>query len=388
MSQILNEEGLPIIDITEPVLAPSVTASVPILPEEPVVLPLWTLPSIELERRRAERNRVLDLLEEEERIEVEKDEEAEEDEKQKTAQKRREAAKQDIAGLKAARELQRKMGRALVRDVTKQEEKKVELKDSPPPVRKELKSRKSVSFALPDNDVMPPAREGQSEDGVDWGDVVPARLRPLKSAAPTPPASYGPMKTTVVERFPNTAATDCTSQNKDSDDESAPGSLSISEDETPTTLQAYDHHDDEESSEEDEEGDLQLEDEEYDFDKAQHQREIALEYYEKRNRIGAQAAAALTSHSHDADEDPWDQPVCYFKFLFLRQCLEFASGSSTRCQYHGQATKAGAFTLQSRSSRSFCFNFPGRFHSSRFAVAHNPTCYQARESRRGKPRWK
>lgn len=301
--------------------APPATSSVSIAPEKPAVLPLWTLSSTELERRRAEKNRILDLLEEEERIEDERDEEAEEEEKRKAAQKRRDAAKQDIAGLKAARELQRKMGRALLRDVVEDKEKKVPLEEEPLQERKGPKSQKNVSFALPeDGQVEPTANQGYSEDGVDWGDVVPARLRPTGAAA-TPPTSYGPMKTMVVERFPNTAATVEDSLEKDSDDESVPGSPPISDDESPAVFQAddRDEDDDESSEDDDDDGDLELDDQEFDLDKAQHQREIALEYYEKRNRIGAQAAAALTSHTHDADEDPWDQPVRRFTSLPLRR---------------------------------------------------------------------
>ena len=44
-----------------------------------------------------------------------------------------------------------------------------------------------------------------------------------------------------------------------------------------------------------------------DFDYARHQREIALEYYEKRKTIGAEVNSAMRAHSHD-DED-WNQAV-------------------------------------------------------------------------------
>ena len=41
----------------------------------------------------------------------------------------------------------------------------------------------------------------------------------------------------------------------------------------------------------------------------QHQREIALAYFEKRNTIGADAARAMSAHSHDLDDDDddWEQ---------------------------------------------------------------------------------
>ena len=45
----------------------------------------------------------------------------------------------------------------------------------------------------------------------------------------------------------------------------------------------------------------------YDF--AQHQREIALAYYEKRATVGADALAAMRNHEHPEGEHEWDQPV-------------------------------------------------------------------------------
>ena len=76
--QLVNEEGLPIIDINEPVTAadfafrpdPSSTF------DDPDVLPLWTLSPEERARRKAERERILDLLEEEESAQEARDAEA------------------------------------------------------------------------------------------------------------------------------------------------------------------------------------------------------------------------------------------------------------------------------------------------------------------------
>ena len=53
-SQLLNEEGLPIIDIVEPVPAnegPAAIAAIP-TPQEPDVIPLWALSPQEKARRR------------------------------------------------------------------------------------------------------------------------------------------------------------------------------------------------------------------------------------------------------------------------------------------------------------------------------------------------
>ncbi|TFY76822.1 hypothetical protein EWM64_g7192 [Hericium alpestre] len=48
-------------------------------------------------------------------------------------------------------------------------------------------------------------------------------------------------------------------------------------------------------------------DEEFDFDTAQHHREIVLEYFKKRDSIGIDAARVMSVHSHEP-MDEWDQP--------------------------------------------------------------------------------
>ncbi|KAG1877745.1 hypothetical protein DFJ58DRAFT_835467 [Suillus subalutaceus] len=55
----------------------------------------------------------------------------------------------------------------------------------------------------------------------------------------------------------------------------------------------------------DDESDEGLLEEEFDWDSAQHHREVALEYYKKRHVIGAEATRAMTSHTHDDEE--WNQ---------------------------------------------------------------------------------
>jgi hypothetical protein len=50
-----------------------------------------------------------------------------------------------------------------------------------------------------------------------------------------------------------------------------------------------------------------LEDDGVDFDAAQHQREVALRYYEARATVGAQVYAEMTAEHGDRHE--WDQPV-------------------------------------------------------------------------------
>ena len=260
-----------------------------------VDLPSWTLSEEEKTRRRVERERILDRLEEEERHEAER--EAVEEEESRAAKRKR---------LEAARELQKTMGRALVKNVKdfkakEEDERKALLKvntlaGSEKP--KSVKPKKSVSFDLPPEES--PVSAGPQQD---WGDVTPARLQPKQ---PLTPIAHGPMKFQVVERFPRKLLSG--SPPKDSDDESDPEPVpDIDEDDNlpSSPTQHIELHSDESTEDG---GDFEFDEGEADLDAAQHQREIALAYYEKREKFAAQAAAALSSHSH-IEEDPWDQPV-------------------------------------------------------------------------------
>ena len=82
---MLNEEGLPIIDIVEPVptnngTSPLAAASTAYGEFDRDVIPLWALSAVEKARRRAERERLFDLLEEEERVQEAKEEEEDSEE--------------------------------------------------------------------------------------------------------------------------------------------------------------------------------------------------------------------------------------------------------------------------------------------------------------------
>ena len=261
-------------------------------------LPIWTLSEEEKARRRAERERILDMLEKEERLE--EDREAAEEEESRAAKKKR---------LQAARELQKAMGRALVKNVKdfkeKEERTKNALLEIDTTVRpegskrvKRVKPKKSVSFDLPPEES--PVSAGPQQD---WGDVTPARDQS------SIPGAHGPMKLRVVERFPRKLQ--LASSSKDSDDESDPEPAPASGDEDSTPPKHVEFHSDESTEDG---GDLEFEEGETDIDAAQHQREIALAYYEKRDKFAAQAAAAFSSHSH-VEEDPWDRPVGLLPFL-------------------------------------------------------------------------
>lgn len=241
------------------------------------------------------------MLEEEERLQVER--ESAEEEESRAAKKKR---------LEAARELQRAMGRALVKNVNdfkaKEEKEKTALLQidtmAGAEKLKRLKPKKSVTFDLPPEES--PLSPGPQQD---WGDVTPARLQPKQ---PPPLVGHGPMKFQVVERFPRKLQLG--SSSKDSDDESDPEPVPDSDEDdrpTPTHVNHVEFHSDESTEDG---GDFEFDEGETDLDAAQHQREIALAYYEKREKFAVQAAAVFSSHSH-IEEDPWDRPVGLFRPL-------------------------------------------------------------------------
>jgi hypothetical protein len=249
---------------------------------------MWSLSEEEKARRRTERERILDTLEEEERLEEER--QAAEEKESRDAKKKR---------LEAARELQKAMGRTLVKNVRDFKAREEQAKnailnaDTMAGVEgsKRLKPKKSVSFDLPpeESPVSPVPQQ-------DWGDVTPARLQPKRSSTPD---VHGPMKFRVVERFPRKLQLG--SSSKDSDDESDPEPVEFHSDEST-----------------EDGGHFEFQEGETDLTDAQHQREIALAYYEKREKFASEAAAAFSSHSH-TEEDPWDRPVRLFLSFPLRR---------------------------------------------------------------------
>lgn len=286
------------------------------IPEEPEFIPVVSLPAAERERQRIERERLLDMLEQEE-IEQQRSNEA----FSGAEPLQRES---DVEKLKAAREMQKKMGKALLRNMAdareKEEKAKKEslLRDSAVDGQKRtLKPKKSVSFAdLPDGGGGEPkdrTKIREKEAKLDWGDVAPGRLRSSQRSTLLTKAEMDrqPMKLEVVERLPSipsvTEEQPPTPALADSDDESNPPSPTDSDEETMPGIGAG--ASDSPSSDDDVDLDTEDGEEEFDIDTARHHREIALEYYNKRNIIGKDAAAAMMSHSHDPDADDWDQPV-------------------------------------------------------------------------------
>lgn len=191
--ELLNDEGLPIIDITEPVADISDIYSPAASFHEPDLIPESSLSALEREQRRRTRNRILDMLEEEERLQLGRGEAEERERRTENIHKQKE---------------ERKLKYVVEREPSKSESSKP----------------KTVTFANP----------GSPDESSNM-----------------PHKSY-------------------TSSSSD-DDESHEDPL----------------------------------EEQLDWDSAQHHREVALEYYKKRRIIGAEAARAMTSHTHDDEE--WNQ---------------------------------------------------------------------------------
>jgi hypothetical protein len=228
------------------------------------LLPLNSMSLSERARLRVERDRILDQLEEEERI-------------TQLREKERQSRHEDGH--------------------------KVETEEE----RKAIKPKKNVSFAgLPPGEQEDQRTENtikdlQAQSLSDAGSVVPGRLWSsndrdtlMKRAARI---AAQPMKMEVVERLPahapktNESVAEVAS---DSDDASSFGDdASLSQE--PHDYSDIEHRDD---------GVL---DDEYDLDTAQHQREVTLEYLKKHATVGQEIFETMSSHNET--EDPWSQPV-------------------------------------------------------------------------------
>ena len=344
--QLVNEEGLPIIDISEPVTA----ADFAFRPDpnsdfdDPDLLPLWTLSEEEKARRKTERDRILDLLEEEEHVQQARDAENVRKRLEQEMEKRKEATKEEVDKLKKARELQKKLGKALIRSVVEsrdqaeREKEEQQEQDRLAAAARPLKAKKSVSFADTSPEEIRPLDPDTKGKGVDWGDVAPGTLR--KAGPPSGRTDRPVMKMHVVERHPSGLRSPGPPA-RDSDDESDPESYGtqdtdndedhdqynpvVSDEEAPLSRRMHSpppgsvDSDEEEHSVDEEPSEWNDED----FDTARHQREVALEYYEKRKTVGAEVASAMRAHNHD--DDDWNQPVrvCPVRELRLIEYLVY-----------------------------------------------------------------
>ncbi|KAG7092730.1 hypothetical protein E1B28_009059 [Marasmius oreades] len=281
------DQGVPLVDITEPGSSKSSKKEVS-LEEEPPLIPLSSLSPFERANHRRERDRILDLLEQEEEQGQRKADEAERLERQASLEKRREAAKPELDKMKTMKETHKKMGKALMRSMAEARENveakpKKEQEDAL--VHQQVagtasSQKKTVSFA--DEDASAPHSTSPPND---WGDLSKGKLRPSPLPNLTGNDSELLMKKNVVERIPGSGQItgQLETKEREADSELPPESDSDQGDHPDT--------------------DQYLEVDDLDLDFAFHQREIALAYQEKRGKIGEEAAFALTSLNHEPDEE-------------------------------------------------------------------------------------
>jgi len=214
-------------------------------------------------------DRILDILEEEERVEEGRKQVRDWEQRREELEQRKANAMAELERIKTAKDMQKKMGKALLKNMAdarkkeemeraRQEQEDLELEE----VRRSRKPRKSVSWAELPKQEKPSVRSNpDADDG-----RAPVRT----------------MRPNVVERFPirsGAASPPPPVPVSDSDDESNP-EQSLTDG----------------SQDEDETGDSDGSGDRFDIDSIQHQREIALAYFKKRNAIGADG---IPAHSHD-----------------------------------------------------------------------------------------
>jgi len=324
-NKVLNEEGFPIIEISEPVVdsearhAHEDELSDVEMTEQPDVTPLAMLSDEERARVQARCNRILDILEAEEEKELMQEADREDRERREELAKMESEARAERERKLAQREMQKKMGKALLRNFAearaKDDKEKAEMLASPVAGPSSCptspggarKPKKKVSFAnLPDIDEDKPKLE-QEKSHITLGDVSIGILKGNTRHVRLKKDELAnlPMKLEVVERVPGEwrKTTPLEEQEDgDSDDESLPEEAS------------HPHAGDNDDSEDDDGnwrsyGNMKDEDDEDDLEtlsQAQLQREVALNYIEKRNAIGADLQELVSSDGKG--EHDWDSP--------------------------------------------------------------------------------
>ncbi|KAI0034518.1 hypothetical protein K488DRAFT_83925 [Vararia minispora EC-137] len=307
--ELLNEEGLPIIDITEPVPAldedsDAAQPSAPPLPLIPGHGPraLTPLSPEELAHDRAEIDSFFDLLEAEEAVEEVRNEEHDRQREREELERRKANAAKELERLRSAKAMQKKMGKALLRGLSEGP-----ASQQPAPV---LRMDPDGNKTTPEGATVKGKKVSFAQDIPGEEISTPRAANPASNSRPTDLGQ--PMKFKIVERNPTkpppmpvvsvTSAAD-----GDSDDES----MVAPSDDGDEVLSTADSPPTSDHAADDSEGDLPedpVEVDEIDFDDAMHQREIALAYYEKRATIGQEAARAMAAHSHEPVQHEWDQP--------------------------------------------------------------------------------
>jgi hypothetical protein len=281
------------------------SGSVPIVgTEDTGFVPMYQLPPAEKVRNRAQIGRILDMLEEEERIEEERHQARDREQRREELEQRRGNAKAELERVKTAKEMQKKMGKALLKNMADARE-----KDEQEKARQEREDMEREEAR----------RSRKPRKCVSWAELPKLERSDDDAAVPNLPGKL-PMRTYVVERFP--ARSGASSPPPpipvgDSDDESESPSSVPSDSDTPSGIISdgipfpTEHDQSDGSEDEDEPLESHGSEDGFDIDSIQHQREIALAYFEKRNTIGADAARAMSAHSHDldGDENDWEQEV-------------------------------------------------------------------------------
>ena len=268
----MKEDGLPIVEFTEPVSQSQADSFR--IPSPP---PLKLLPKTEAERiaRRKEIDAFFAALEEEERQENEKNKEKEESEFMRVIREAKEK-KEEILTQENTRHNAGSLG-GQHRGGRQPTESDEDEEDSIKPPSPTTKPKKAVKFA---NAVGESKKEGISSPSI-GGDVQQGRLRRpigVKSGG-------GVMKLEIIEKFPLTSK----ARAVDSDDEDEDASLGSDEE-----------------TDEEEKNQIEIED-------ALDRREIALRYHEMRQSLGAgPQAGALGGTIDPKDIDEWEQEVCPF----------------------------------------------------------------------------
>ncbi|CAE6427375.1 unnamed protein product [Rhizoctonia solani] len=337
----LNEEGLPIMEIIEPVadtnessatqpsavdtVSPLISASgqAPLSP-----LPNWALSPAALAARRRERDRILDILEQEEEREFAREAAATHESTNRSSTTEPQPVPPtpprtlDQAVWTSDPKNSRPPARSLSINSSSQENPRtpgdsVTTTPQDAPVARKPKKQKSVSFVDPpsnDQDDRPHTPKLE----LDWGDVIPV---PLHSHKPGPTKGHSVMKELVVERpMTQSSATPNRTMDSDDEDEDEDEELNeahdISEDqdsetEVPREALGQLETSEDESEVDREEATQSVDIDDTDFDEAMLQREIALAYYARRNQIGPDVSSGPLfdpttmdrAASRDGDQD-------------------------------------------------------------------------------------
>jgi hypothetical protein len=287
--------------------APASTAPI-VDAEDATFVPMYRLPPAERARNKAQMNQILDLLEEEERVVEGRNEARDRQQRREELEQRRANAKAELERLKSLKDMQKKMGKALLRNMADAREKE---------------EQATLQQVKEDLEIEESRRARKPRKSVSWAEL-PKSVK--QSDGDTGPSHRIPLRPDVVERFPTRpiASPSPPPPTADSDDESNPHSPDSDSDEGDDDgLHPEPPLSDDTGGEDEPAEGHASDDDEFDIDAVQHQREIALAYFEKRNQIGADAARALSAHSHEPN-DEWDQEASPFVRL---RC--FANGGCT-----------------------------------------------------------